>query len=78
MLGWRRGFGDLDLQSVQMLNNREGFTVNGGNLSESAAVIQVGAHWRVSDKVTLDANYDGVIGDEGQDHTAHMGVSVRF
>lgn len=77
-IGWRRGFGDLALESTHLLNNREGFTVYGANLSENAAVIQAGARWRVTDGVTLDAGYDGVIGDEGQDHTARVGVSLRF
>ncbi len=78
LIGWRRGFGDLALEGVNLLNNREGFTVRGADLSKNAAVIEAGAHWRVSDRATLDAGYDGVIGDEGADHTARVGLTLSF
>lgn len=78
LLGWRRGFGDLELQGQHLMNNREYLKVTGSNLSENAAVVSVGARWKVTDKVTLDAVYDGIIGDEGQDHTARIGVAWRF
>lgn len=78
LLGWRRGFGDLELQGLHLLNNRQQMSVRGANLSENAAVVELGARWRVTDTVTLDAVYDGVIGDEGHDHTARVGVSLRF
>lgn len=64
-------------EEVRLVNNREGFAVRGPGLSANAAVIQAGARWRMSEVVTLDAAYDGVIG-EGSDHMARVGVSLRF
>lgn len=77
-LGWRRGFGDLALQGSHLLNNRETIGVTGAHLSESAVVAQVGARWRINDAMTLDAAYDGVIGDEGDDHTVRLGLTFGF
>lgn len=78
LIGWRRGFGDLELEGLNLLNNREQIAVRSANLSENAAVVEAGVRWRVTDRVTLDAGYDGVIGDEGHDHAARVGVSLRF
>lgn len=78
MLGWQHGFGDLELTGQHMLNNRQLIPVRGADLSENAAVVEIGARWQVTEKVTLDAVYDGLIGNEGNDHTARIGVSMRF
>nr|WP_316629452.1 autotransporter domain-containing protein [uncultured Brevundimonas sp.] len=78
LVGWRRGFGDLDLEGLHLMNNREYLQVRGARLSENAAVVEAGARWRVTDRMTVDAGYDGLIGDEGHDHTARVGVSMRF
>jgi outer membrane autotransporter protein len=78
LAGWRRGFGDTTLEGRHLMNNRQYIPVQGAHLSENAAVIELGARWRVAENVTLDAGYDGVVGDEGQDHTGRVGVSMRF
>lgn len=78
MLGWRRGFGDLDLEGQHLLNNREYIAVRGASLSENAVVAELAASWRATDHLTLDARYEGIIGEESSDHTLRAGASLRF
>lgn len=78
LVGWRRGFGDLELEGLHLMNNREYLQVRGARLSENAAVIEAAVRWEVGGGVSLDAGYDGVIGDQGRDHTARVGMSMRF
>lgn len=77
-LGYRRGFGDLELTGRHLLNNRVDIPVVGPKLSENAAVVEVGAVWRVTDPVTANLGYSGVIGDQGADHNLGLGLTMLF
>jgi uncharacterized protein with beta-barrel porin domain len=77
-LGYRRGFGDLEQTGRHLLNNRVSIPIRGAQMSENAAVVEVGTLWRVTESVTANLGYSGVIGDEGADHNVGLGVSLRF
>lgn len=78
MTGWRRTWSDVDPAGVHAFDGGAPFEVLGAAQSGDAAVARVEAHWRLSDRTGVGLGYDGVIGDQGDDHAITGTFRVVF
>lgn len=78
MAGWRGMTGDLEPIGRHAFAGGETFTVLGPLQSDVGAVANLEALWRVSDGVSLSAGYDGVFGNQGEDHRLGARMTVAF
>ena len=72
--GWRNLSGDLEPAGRHAFDGGTPFTVLGAAHSDTAAVGNLEALWRLSPNVTLSTAWDGLFGNKGEDHT----ISGRF
>lgn len=76
--GWRNLSGDLEPTGRHAFDGGPAFTVLGAVQSDIAAVGALEAQWRLSPNVTLGAAWDGIFGNEGQDHTLTGRLRIAF
>ena len=70
--------GDQEPIGRHAFTGGETFTVLGPVQSDVGAVANLEALWRVSDGVSLSAGYDGVFGNQGEDHRLGARMTVAF
>jgi outer membrane autotransporter protein len=76
--GWRHLSGDLEPTGRHAFDGGTTFTVLGAVQSDIAAVGALEAQWRLSPNVSLGAAWDGIFGNEGQDHTITGRLKIAF
>ena len=76
--GWQDMSGDLNPDARHAFDGGSTFTVLGAAQSDRAAVVDLGAQWRLSPNMTMGVAYDGVLGTEGQDHAVSGSFRVAF
>jgi outer membrane autotransporter protein len=78
-LGWRHAFGDTTPQrTLQFLAGGDAFTVYGVPVAQNAAVVNLGADWKLSSNVKLDASYNGQWGSSAKDQAAKLSLDISF
>ena len=78
-LAWQHGFGGV--RSLAALSFNAGstpFVVEGTALSKDAAALSLALVWDPSASVRVSLGYDGLIGDNGNNHTGRATVAFRF
>jgi subtilase-type serine protease len=76
---WEHAFADVvPDQSLAFAGSPTGFTVNGPDAGRDRLRLGAGIAWEVSDDMTLNARYDGLFSGNQQNHTANIGLNIRF
>ena len=78
-LGWQHAFGDTTPQrTLQFVSGGDAFTVYGVPVAQNAAVVDLGAAWKLSPNVKLDASYNGQWASSAKDQAAKLSLDVTF
>ena len=78
-LGWQHAFGDTTPQrTMQFVDGGDAFTIYGVPVAQNAAVVNLGADWKLSPNVKLDASYNGQWASSAKDQAAKLSLSVSF
>jgi autotransporter-associated beta strand protein len=78
MVGWRQALGGVNPTSTHSFAGGNAFTVAGTPAVESAAVVQAGLDFGLSEGINLSFDYDGLIGAGSSSHAVTAGLSARF
>lgn len=77
-LGWRQALGGTNPTTTHGFATGDAFTIAGTPAVESAAVVQVGLDFGLSQTVNLNLGYDGSIGAGSSSHAVKASLSARF
>lgn len=78
-LAWQHAFGDVDTESWnRFVAGGDAFKARGVPLAENSIVIGLGLNWDLSKKSHLSVGYQGQLGDDVTDHSAHLRFNYRF
>ncbi|MGB3389613.1 MAG: autotransporter outer membrane beta-barrel domain-containing protein, partial [Pseudaminobacter sp.] len=76
---WEHAFADaLPSQNLAFAGSPTGFTVLGPDAGRDRFRLGAGLSWDVSDDMTLRARYDGLFSGNQANHSASLGLNVRF
>ncbi|MEX0957022.1 MAG: autotransporter domain-containing protein [Rhizobiaceae bacterium] len=78
MLGWRHALGDTPTAQMRFASGGNAFTIAGVPFARDALVLDAGVDVNLSDNATLGLAYSGLFGSGAQDHSASLGLNVRF
>src|SRR5690606_20923475 len=78
MLGWQHVFGALVPTNRFNFDGGDTFTVAGVAQSRDAAVVNIEANFDLSSGAALGIGYDGVVGNDAQDHAAKVSLRIKF
>jgi autotransporter-associated beta strand protein len=78
-LGWQHTYGQLiPKRDFAFESGSNDFTITGNALSRNAAVVGLGASFKLKDNVSLKINYDGVMSDREQSHGGMATFVITF
>lgn len=77
-LYWLHTYGTRDYEVEMRFNGGNDFDVKGTPLSRDALGINLGTSWRVTPAFSLEAGYQGVIGDSSSYHGGSLNLVYRF
>src|SRR5262249_50101241 len=78
-LGYQHAWGDLRSTDQQrFVGDTTTFTVDGLPLARNTAVADIGMHFMLSSKVSVDASYHGEFASGYKDQGARMALNVSF
>ena len=76
---WEHAFADVvPSQNLAFVGSPTGFTVLGPDAGRDRLRLGAGLTWDVSDDMTLRARYDGLFSSSQADHSASLGLNIRF
>lgn len=76
---WEHAFSDVvPSQSLAIAGSPTSFTVLGPDAGRDRLRIGAGFSWDVSDEMTVRARYDGLFSNSQANHSASLGLNVRF
>ncbi|BDA86535.1 hypothetical protein Sa4125_40770 [Aureimonas sp. SA4125] len=76
---WEHAFADVvPSQSLAFAGSPTGFEVLGPDAGRDRSRLGAGASFGATEDLTIRASYDGVFSDSQQNHTASVGLSVKF
>ena len=76
---WEHAFADVvPSQSLALAGSPTGFTVLGPDAGRDRLRIGAGLSWDVSDDMTVRARYDGLFSNSQANHSASIGLNIRF
>jgi outer membrane autotransporter protein len=76
---WEHAFSDVvPSQALALAGSPTGFTVLGPDAGRDRLRVGAGLSWDVSDDVTVRARYDGLFSGNQANHSASVGLNVRF
>lgn len=64
--------------SLVLTGSNTGFTVHGPAADRNRLRLGAGMSWDISDDMTLRARYDGLFSGDQNNHSASLGLSIRF
>lgn len=77
--GWQHAYGKRDTKSRFAFRDGGGrFVVHGVAVPRNAAYLNAGVHVRLSDRASLRAGYDGVVGGKIESHAGNVSVQLTF
>lgn len=77
-LGWRHAFGDVTPQTRLAFQGSQAFTVAGTPVARDAALVELGASARVSERMTIGLGYSGQFGDGNRAHGGNVQVRWKY
>ncbi len=78
-LGWQHAFGDKTPQrTLQFVSGGDAFTIYGVPVAKNAAVVNLGADWKLKPNLTLDASYNGQWANSAKDQAAKLSLDFSF
>lgn len=78
-LGWQHAFGDATPErTMRFVAGGDAFTVYGVPVAQNAAVVNMGANWRLAPNVKLDASYNGRWASRAKDQAVRLSLDVSF
>lgn len=76
---WEHAFADIvPSQALMLAGSTTGFTVQGPTADRNRLRLGAGLSWDVSDDMTLRARYDGLFSGDQANHSASLGLNIRF
>lgn len=76
---WEHAFADVvPSQALALAGSPTGFTVRGTDAGRDRLRLGAGLSWDVSDDMTLRVRYDGLFSSDQANHSASLGLNVRF
>lgn len=76
---WEHAFADIvPSQALMLAGSTIGFTVHGPAADRNRLRLGAGLTWDVSDDMTLRARYDGLFSGDQANHSASLGLNIRF
>lgn len=76
---WEHAFSDVvPSQNLAFAGSPTGFTVLGPDAGRDRLRIGAGLSWDVSDDMTVRARYDGLFSGNQANHSASLGLNIRF
>lgn len=76
---WEHAFSDVvPSQNLAFAGSPTGFTVLGSDAGRDRLRIGAGLSWDVSDDMTVRARYDGLFSGNQANHSASLGLNIRF
>ncbi|MEP3421787.1 MAG: autotransporter domain-containing protein [Erythrobacter sp.] len=76
--GYQHGLGDLESTGTANFDVGNSFIVAGAPQSRSAGFLQAEASLKLSDSSSIGLSYDGVYGDNSQDHAGVVRITIGF
>jgi outer membrane autotransporter protein len=77
-LGWRHAFGDTTPTSTLAFAGGSPFSIAGAPIAKSAAVVEAGLDFKLTNAATLGLSYGGQFGSGLSDHSARIHLNVAF
>jgi subtilase-type serine protease len=78
-VAWRHTLQDMDpTAQVAFKSGGQGFAAAGTPIDEDSFVIDAGLDWKISDKLSAGAAYQGAIGKRAEDHALKAKLSYSF
>jgi len=78
-LGWQHAFGDTTPQrTLQFVSGGDAFTIYGVPVAKNAAVVNLGANWKLAPNMKLDASYNGQWASSAKDQAAKLSLDISF
>jgi outer membrane autotransporter protein len=77
-LGWRHAFGDTAPTTTLAFAGGSPFSIAGAPIAKSAAVVEAGLDFKLSNAATLGLSYGGQFGSGLKDHSARVHLNVAF
>lgn len=78
-LGWQHAFGDATPErTMRFVAGGDAFTVYGVPVAQNAAVVNLGANWRLAPNVKLDVSYNGRWANRARDQAVRLSLDVSF
>jgi outer membrane autotransporter protein len=77
-LGWRHAFGDTAPMSALAFAGGAPFAIAGAPIAKSAAVVEAGLDFKLTNAATLGLSYAGQFGSGLKDHSARIHLNVAF
>lgn len=76
---WEHAFSDVvPSQALALAGSPTAFTVLGPDAGRDRLRVGAGLSWDVSDDVTVRPRYDGLFSGNQANHSASVGLNVRF
>jgi fibronectin-binding autotransporter adhesin len=78
-LGWQHAWGDIaERNTMQFAGSSDTFAVAGTPVARNAGALNAGVSWALTQKVSVDASYNGQFASHAKDQSAHMSLTWRF
>lgn len=79
MIGWQHAFGDLDPAAyLAFTSTGANFNVTGAPLARNAALLELGADWKLSESIKLGVSYRGTLSNTVQDNAVTGSFTWSF
>ncbi|MBY4897236.1 autotransporter domain-containing protein [Cupriavidus sp. AU9028] len=77
-LGWRHAFGDVTPETRLAFQGSQVFTVAGTPIARDAALVELGASARVSERMAIGLGYSGQFGEGNRAHAGNVQVRWKY
>ena len=77
-INWLHIYGDRDPETTLAFDGGRSFTILGAPLSRDSLGLNLGAEVRVTPAVSIEAGYDGLMGNNYQDHGGRLTLRYDF
>ena len=77
-VAWMHTYGNTTPETVSAFVGSDNFRVRGTSISRNALVVGVGMEAKLTERLSLNVNYRGVMGDKDRSHGGSVGLALKW